>query len=172
MRKIICLATCIGVQSFLLLAPALAQAPSRTQVQIGPSETSQVINRASRDIRAQQRLWTGQRLRDYRYVLEVSCFCAEEVRQPVVIEVRDGIPTSYTYESTGQPANPTYFENYSTVPKLFNLVRAALYRNPNSLNVQFNPEFGYPTQITIDYSAMMADEEIYLTIRDLQPLQQ
>lgn len=160
------------MQSLLLLAPALAQESERVQVQVNPGATTQVVNQASRTIRAQQRSWTQQGLRNYRYTLEVSCFCTEEMRQPVVIEVRDGVPTSYTYAATGQPANPSYYERYSTVPQLFNLVRAALYRNPNSLNVQFDPELAYPTQVNIDYSAMIADEEIYLTIRDLQPLQQ
>jgi len=171
MQKMIRLMACIGLQSVLLFAPALAQEPSPIQIEVGPGETSESVNQTSRTIRAQQRAWTQQQLRNYRYTLEVSCFCVPEARQPVVIEVRDGVPVSYTYEATGETANASYFENYNTVPKLFNLMRAALYRSPNSMNVQFDPELDYPTQISIDYSAMIADEEIYLTIRDLQPLQ-
>jgi len=172
MRKIIGFATCIGIQSILLLTTALAQEPVQPQVEISPGESAQAVNQASREVRAQQRLWNQQRLRNYRYTLEVSCFCVPEMRQPVVIEIQDGVPVSYTYEATGQPAEASYFERYSTVPKLFNLARAALYRTPNSMTMQFDPELGYPTQINIDYSAVMADEEIYLKIRDLQALQE
>jgi hypothetical protein len=71
-------------------------------------------------------------------------------------------------DNSGKPVNREYFKQYNSIPKLFNLVRSAIAKDVNRLSVTYHPSLGYPTQISIDYDAQMADEEQYLTIENLE----
>ncbi|MEA5507094.1 DUF6174 domain-containing protein [Halotia wernerae UHCC 0503] len=57
------------------------------------------------------------------------------------------------------------------MPKLFNVIQDAIVRRASSLNVWYDARLGYPIQIDIDYSAQIADEELYLTIENFEVIQ-
>jgi hypothetical protein len=122
----------------------------------------------SQQLKINRDLWNQQNLSNYRYTLTNSCFCISEARGPVVIEVRNGKMTSITNAATNQPANPELFQKYDTIPKLFDLIGDAIAKEVDSLTVEYNPTLGYPTQINIDFSSQIADEELFLTIENLQ----
>jgi hypothetical protein len=86
----------------------------------------------------------------------------------VVVEVRNNRVTSITAANTGKPVNQEYFRQYNSVPKLFNLIQNAIANKADSMSITYHPTLGYPTQINIDESAQMADEERYLTIENLR----
>ncbi|MBD2663379.1 hypothetical protein B6N60_03261 [Richelia sinica FACHB-800] len=110
------------------------------------------------------RLWKEKDVKNYRYRLSKSCFCAPAARGPVLIVVKDGVTTSVTSEETGQAVDPELFKQYDSVPKLFAVIQDAIDRKAASLNVKYDAKLGYPTQINIDYDTQIADEELYLTI--------
>ncbi|HEY9604053.1 MAG TPA: DUF6174 domain-containing protein [Allocoleopsis sp.] len=112
--------------------------------------------------------WRERNITNYRYTLRVSCFCAPEVRQPVIVEVRNGRVASIVSASTGKPVNAEFFKEYDSVPKAFNLVRDAIAKDAHRVSVTFNSTLGYPTDVNIDYSAQMADEERAFTIEKLE----
>jgi hypothetical protein len=120
--------------------------------------------------RQNRQKWTRQNLENYRYTLQVGCFCPPEVRQPVVVEVRNGKVTSVTAAENGKSVNPDYFQNYDSVAKLFEIVEDAIARDAYRLDIAYDETLGYPTQINIDYNQYMADEERYLTIENLAPI--
>src|SRR5262245_10070498 len=70
------------------------------------------------DLSRSRAIWMGRNLRSYRYTLQLGCFCAPTSIQPVVVEVRNGAPTSVTTLS-GDPVDPAIFASYETVDKLF-----------------------------------------------------
>ncbi|BAY24662.1 hypothetical protein NIES2100_44570 [Calothrix sp. NIES-2100] len=121
-------------------------------------------------LNANRRLWKKQNIRNYRYTLSRSCFCAPKSTGPLRITVRNGRKTSIT-DATGKPfEQPELFKEYDTVPKLFNLIEDAIAKKASNLTVQYDPKLGYPTQINIDYNSQIADEELYLTIEKLQKI--
>ncbi|BCL35955.1 hypothetical protein NSMS1_24020 [Nostoc sp. MS1] len=128
-------------------------------------------NLSTRQLYFNRNLWNKQNISNYRYTLSNSCFCIPEARGPVIIEVRNGQTTSITSVATGQPVNSEYFQNYNTIPKLFNLIQDAIARQASSLTVNYDTRRGYPTQINIDYSAQIADEELFLKIENFQVIQ-
>ena len=150
--------------SFGLNLPVLSKSP----IEIAQSPTSNNLN--FRRLKFNRDLWNRQNISNYRYTLSNSCFCIPDARGPVVIEVRNGQTTSITSVATGQPVNPEFFQNYKTIPKLFNLIQDAINRKASSLNVQYSAGFGYPTKIDIDYNSQIADEEIYLTIENFKKI--
>jgi hypothetical protein len=156
----------IGLMLFLgLNTPVLSQSP------IDRSQSSAVSNLNLRRFQFNRNLWNQRNISNYRYTLSNSCFCLPDARGPVVIEVRNGQTTSITSVATGQPVDPQFFQQYNTIPKLFDVIQDAIDRRAYSLNVRYNHRLGYPTQIDIDYSSQLADEEVYLSIENFQIIQ-
>jgi hypothetical protein len=135
---------------------------------LGEGETPTIERSNAEQLQQNRKLWRSENISSYRYTLRVGCFCIPEVTQPVVVEVRNGRVTSITAANSGKPVNREYFKQYNSIPKLFNLVRSAIAKDVNRLSVTYHPSLGYPTQISIDYDAQMADEEQYLTIENLE----
>ena len=48
--------------------------------------------------------------------------------------------------------------SYPTIDSLFDAVQHAITREPDQLTVSYDSEFGYPTNVTIDYSNSTDDE--------------
>lgn len=142
--------------------PTTVAAPPPT-----PAKTVQ-LRPIAKELRQNRRRWAAQNIANYRYTLQINCFCLPEVRQPVVIEVRNGKRTSITPVQSGLPVNASYFRRYDTIPKLFNVIQAAINDKADSISVTYDPALGYPTQISIDPEQLAADEEIWLTINNFQ----
>lgn len=142
-------------------APVVSQPTSpATQVPaIAKSQLNQLtINR---------QLWKKQKIRNYRFKISKSCFCLPKASGPVTVTVRQGQKT-YVTDVAGKAVEPEFFNQYDTIPKLFNVIEDAIAKKASNLTVQYDPKLGYPTKINIDYDSQMADEEIYLTIESLQ----
>ncbi|MFS0518240.1 DUF6174 domain-containing protein [Nostoc sp. UIC 10607] len=151
--------------SFGLNLPVMSKSP----IEIAQSPTKN-NNLDLRRLQFNRHLWNQQNISNYRYTFSNGCFCIPDARGPVVIEVRNGQTTSITSVATGQVVNPEFFQNYKTIPKLFNVIQDAINRQAFSLNVSYSPGLGYPTQIEIDYNSQIADEEIYLTIENFEEI--
>jgi len=124
----------------------------------------------SSQLETNRQLWNQQKLSHYRYTFRRSCFCAPKATEPAVIEVRNGKVVSITDAKSGKPVDSEIFQQYDSIPKLFDVIKDAIARNASSLTVKYDPKFGYPTQINIDYDQQMADEELYLTIEKLEAI--
>ncbi|KYC38043.1 hypothetical protein WA1_37435 [Scytonema hofmannii PCC 7110] len=162
MRLPVAIAIGMGIMLSLSSTTPVLSEPFRR-----PTQSSAANNLDLRRLRFNQNLWNERNIVNYRYTLSNSCFCIPDARGPVIIEVRNGQTTSITSVETGQPvSNPEFFQQYDTIPKLFNVIQDAIKRRAESVNAQYNAKFGYPTQISIDYSAQIADEEVYLTIEN------
>lgn len=147
--------------------PAVSQAPERVE-ELQPSNTGQSLKSEIRKLRFNRRLFRKQKITNYRYTLSNSCFCISEARGPVIIEVRNGETVSVTSEATGEKVNRDFFQNFDTVPKLFNVIRDAINRRADRLDVQYDDKFGYPTNISIDYKFQLADEELFLSVTNFE----
>lgn len=159
----------IIISAALLLSVSLnLPVMSQSCTEIAQSPESNNLN--SRRLKFNRDSWNQQNIFNYRYTLSNGCFCIPDARGPVVIEVRNGKTTSITSVATGKPANPQYFQQYNTIPKLFNVIQDAIARRAFSLNVRYSSSLGYPTQINIDYDSQIADEELYLTIENFQKI--
>ena len=142
---------------------------SKSPIEIAQSPASNNLNlrRAEKRLEFNRRFWNQQNISNYDYTLSNSCFCIGDARGPVVIKVRNGQTSSITSVATGKDVKE-YFQNYNTIPKLFDVIQDGINRKAFSLNVRYNARFGYPTQIDIDYNSQIADEERYLTIENFK----
>lgn len=112
-------------------------------------------------------MWNSYNLQNYTFVNSRSCECLP--------------PYDYTVEVVNGEINDIYFDlqkdiNYEkkdriisttrTIDELFDLL-VKYEETADQFEVEFNEEFGYPTNIKIDPSREIADEEIILEISKL-----
>lgn len=125
----------------------------------------------------QQRLdnlakWQSNGIDDYEINYQRRCFCyfvpdgQVRVEDGTIVAVRD--PETGNELDNPHPDSITAFKSIDGV---FEVIASAIQRHAVTLDVVYNPQFGYPEHVSIDYVAEIADEEITINIRDLRPLQ-
>lgn len=117
-----------------------------------------------------QALWRSRNVASYTYVLELQCFCAPaEQLRPVLVTVQNGATTSlqYHHDDPAQrtPAPAEVFGAYDTVEELFAVVRDAIDRDANVLQVGYNQEYGFPEIINVDYHDGGSDQKLLFVTR-------
>ena len=125
------------------------------------------------ELTTSEKLWKDQGLRNYDFTLQRDCFCPEDWRGPVNIQVRNGAAVSVTYVSSGAVVTEGKFDKADTVDKLFTILKNAydgkgdFEQKAATINVTYNPQKGYPTTFYIDVSQTIADEEQGYTVTNL-----
>jgi hypothetical protein len=115
--------------------------------------------RGLRELDRNRRLWESRGVADYDYRVMNFCFCPEDYRGPVAVEVRDDSTLSAVYVAGGAPARPEPFASMDRVEDLFDTVSRALARDPAEAEVVYDPELGYPRSASFDFERNVADEE-------------
>jgi Family of unknown function (DUF6174) len=111
--------------------------------------------------------WATSGGASYTFELTRNCECLLAA-QPVSVTVVSGQVVVAEYAGSKQPVEAELLANVLTVPDLFDMIAGALDRGAASLSASYDPLYGYPTSITVDYSATAVDDEISLTARDLR----
>jgi hypothetical protein len=139
----------------LLLTLLLAACDSPT----APNELDQLADARAR--------WQTQGSDSYSYELTRECFCVLSGRR-VTVTVEHGAVVAAEYVDSKNPVEAALLSYLQTVPDLFDLIEDVLIRKVASFMASYDPNYGYPTHVEIDYSATAADDEITFTARDLQ----
>jgi Family of unknown function (DUF6174) len=128
----------------------------------GPTDaaTALALNRAK---------WFGAGISDYQFTIERGCDCVPESVGPVVIEVRANAVQNRRYLS-GIPVDPQFEDLFTAVPGLFDIIEQAIRQPAVGLAVRYNPEFGYPESIQIDWLAGVVDDEVSYSVTDFTVL--
>lgn len=109
------------------------------------------------DLRTARARWENSGIDSYEITVRRICFCL--LTDPVRIVVEDGVVVSRTVMTTGQPLTTGQAEYYPEVPGLFAIVEDAI-READTVNSAFDPTYGFPTLISIDWAADYADDEV------------
>jgi hypothetical protein len=139
-----------------LLALALALAACQTPT--APNDREGLFEARAR--------WNANGSDSYRFEINRGCFCVLAGRR-VGVTVQNGAVVAAEYLDDREPVEPTLLPYIPTVLDLFDLIADALDRRAVSFVTSYDPIYGYPSSIEIDYSATAVDDEIHLTARDL-----
>ena len=91
--------------------------------------------------------WIARGIRDYRFQLQISCFCVVDVTRPVVVEVRNNAVAQVWDLRSGKPITAPA-RDYPTITKLFD--DAIAMRSGNGhVSVAYDRALGYPARIEI-----------------------
>ena len=109
------------------------------------------------------RIWQVNGGANYSYVQRRLCFCATESTVAVRISVRNGEVTDRRKVEDNFPIAIQFETLFGTVEDLFRTIEAAINNDAAALHVTYDHRVGYPTYISIDYHAGVADDELTIT---------
>lgn len=133
-----------------LILPGLFVALSACGTLTGPADE------ALADAKAK---WAEKGTASYDFQTSRLCFCVWESRS-VQVSVRNGVVTTATYVDNGDPVPAALVADIKTVPDLFDMIDDARASHAAALSTSYDPVYGYPTRIQVDYSATTMDDEI------------
>ena len=109
--------------------------------------------------------WNRLRPAQYTYDFRRSCFCLTEAIQPVRITVSNGQVVSVATLPELTPVPPEQVNQFYrvTLDSVFGIVRHALDEGADMITAHFDPQWGYPTEVAIDYLTNAIDEELSLS---------
>lgn len=113
--------------------------------------------------------WASSATHDYEFDFQRLCYCPQEATEQVRIVVRQDAIVSVVRIRDGQPASTT-FVVWPRVDELFADVQRSLEQNPERIDVQYDPTFGYPRSIVVDRELMAVDGGYALTAGNLRRL--
>lgn len=116
-----------------------------------------------RELEANASRWADAGITDYRFTIEMRCFCPP--RAPADVVVANGVPTSITRD--GQPVSEDDVVA-ATVPDLFRVAREAA--QGDWVTITYDPETGVPLRIDADPARNADDEEYSIIVSGFETL--
>jgi hypothetical protein len=105
--------------------------------------------------------WQDAAISHYRYEVSIGCFCPWGTLMPLHVEVKDGQVVSLT-DKDGNPVPENFAETFNkaaTIEDLFAVAETAL-NDADEVQMEYDPTYGFPTTISIDYIKAAVDDEI------------
>ena len=121
-----------------------------------------------------QQKWQDADITHYRFTLNVGCFCAFRSQMPATVEVQNGEVVSIIGAdgeaiSTTDPINE-YVLSYATIDRIFAELDSDSVREADKLTVTYEPTYGLPSEIYIDFIERAIDDELSITVSAFEPL--
>jgi hypothetical protein len=85
---------------------------------------------------------------------------------PVSVAVFNGNVLSRRYTENGMLVAASMANSFPDVEGLFDFIEDAQRQNAFRLDASYDPRFGYPTLISVDYDQIIADDEFVYTTLD------
>jgi hypothetical protein len=98
------------------------------------------------ELQERRAAWVARGITDYRFQLQISCFCAGDITRPVLVEVRGGSVTKVWDLQTGKPVAIT--AAYPTITKLFDDAIAKRSGGGN-VSVAYDQALGIPIRLEV-----------------------
>lgn len=113
-------------------------------------------------------LWAGAGFSSYDFDVRVSCFCVASTFGFVTISVRNHQPVSVVRTDSGTTVDTLNFQDVLTVDRMFATTGRFLAGKPATFTATYEPSLGYPTLVSVDAAANVADDEYSFTVIGLR----
>ena len=120
------------------------------------------------DIEDPRERWEAYGLTDYAIHQTRSCFCLGPYEYVAVVRGNDVVAIE---EARPPVEGDVQLDMFWTVDEIFDYLEQTREQDPVVFEVSYHPRFGYPTEIQIDVSYEIADEELSMTLSDLKRLE-
>lgn len=117
-------------------------------------------------------LWDAAAIHDYSMSFQRLCWsCRVEFLIPVRITVRGDTIHEVTDWDTEAPVEEPAPGAFLTIDGVFNVIQSAIDQNAVEIDVRYNSTFGYPTDVTIDLSRSLFNDDTQFLIGEFVELQ-
>jgi hypothetical protein len=118
--------------------------------------------------------WNARSFANYRYEIQVSCFCPTELNRWNRVSVQDGRVTEARDVETGAAAPTASLTLWQPIDSLFSRLRRAAGDSGarsiySDIVVEFDPTLGFPTLIDWREKPNVADAGAVYKLRSVQP---
>ncbi|APE02251.1 hypothetical protein BM526_10560 [Alteromonas mediterranea] len=127
----------------------------------GGSDSSNTLDELNKN-RAK---WENANIDSYQFEFRVVCFCLEDITLPRVVLVEGNQVVSQTIIES-HVALPLDSANTESIDSLFDLIALEESR-AESISVEYDEEFGFPTKIDVDINEQTADDEYILYVSNV-----
>ena len=114
-------------------------------------------------------LWDVAAIADYSMRSQRRCFFCGVTFVPVRITVRGDTIDTVTDDS-GAAVAELVSGTFLTIDELFDLIQGAITQRASDIAVRYDAVLGYPTDIDIDFSRSVFNDETQFMIREFEPL--
>jgi hypothetical protein len=98
------------------------------------------------ELQQRRAAWVARGIDNYTVELRITCFCIEEVRRPVLVEVRSGAVSKVLDLETAKPVADV--SRYPSITQLFD--RAIEMRSGGgNVSVAYDKALGYPARLEV-----------------------
>ncbi len=116
-------------------------------------------------------LWDVAAVHDYSMSFQRLClFCSVEFLIPVRITVRGDTIFEVTDLDTGEPVAEPAEGAFLTIVGVFDFIQNAITQDAAEIDVRYNSMFGYPTDVDIDFSRSLFNDDTQFQIREFVEL--
>jgi hypothetical protein len=118
------------------------------------------------EVREAERLWqqAGPPATYSMVVRRVTV--ADPLPRPIRLHVSGNRITAATYLD-GEPVPQAIRDQQRTVEGLFQYIRELIGRRPAHLEFEFHRQYGYPTEIRVDFDRSRFDDDIQILVTDM-----
>jgi len=129
---------------------------------------------AGTELSRNQSKWQDAGISHYRFKLTVGCFCAFRSLMPMTVEVQNGEIISMI-DANGEAFPLTdpmseFVLKYATIDRIFSELDSDSVRNADKLTVTYDSTYGFPSDVSIDFIELAADDELYLSVSAFEAL--
>lgn len=114
--------------------------------------------------------WNTTGPRSYQMVLTRGCACPAP--EAVLVVVQNRVVASRTFVETGAAVPPGRAADFPDVPGLFALVKRARDEEAFSYNAAYDPTYGYPSSLYIDFVGNTLTDNVSYAVTEFTSLPQ
>ena len=136
------------------------------------SDSADDMEKPMDDFQRNKAKWQAAAISDYRIQENLSCFCVGLLEWDVV--VRDGQKDTLLFDESRLWEGQTYesvFEDARSIEEAFEFIANFETDSVASFVVEYDEQYGFPVQISVDREEGLADDEISYLYSNFEPEQ-
>jgi Family of unknown function (DUF6174) len=122
------------------------------------------------DLAAARSRWENQIHGAYLFTWQQSCECLRDMTRPIEITVTGDQIKNAVYADDRTPVGEPTRGLLLTVDGVFDRIQQAVDEDAERIAVDYDRTWGFPATVFVDYRAVVADEELALTLSDFAPI--
>ena len=136
------------------------------------------LNNVQQTLLENQQKWQQSGLTNYTFTVQKTCFCPLSDSLPIQFNIKDSVVVDSNYDCSELQfirPEPLCDEKpdsrlNQTVESLFQIIQNGIDSNADQITVEYNPTYGFPSSINIDFIELAADDEINYQISNFKPV--
>ena len=120
--------------------------------------------RMEHELNRNRNRWERQGIASYSFIQASSCECIPSFEGPSRVYVSNGAITRVEKVGSGGVVAEGIQDAWYTVEELFGAIAHAIEERAVFLEVEYDPDRGFPTRMEVDLNAQWADDESVVNI--------